>query len=291
VTFIPATMDDNPIGRAKDPTYEGNLLLQVGYLRQRLRFGNWKARPTSGDFFKRHWFPIIDAAPVDLVKVVRYWDRAATEPSPENRDPDWTSGCKMGLGGDGLFYILDYRRERLGPHGVERLITATAAEDGPTVPIALEQDPGQAGKVEGQYLVRQLAGYTVKLYPKRKDKVTAAGPLASQAEAGNVRMVRGLWNKDVLDQFENFPGKGHDDDIDSGSGSLSVLTLVGTAESISPDEQEQIWREADAEARREAAQHRALPAPAPEPDDEPLDQGRPRFHADRPPRWGLSRPR
>lgn len=226
VTFIPGTMDDNPIGMTLDPTYEANLMVQVGYLRKRLRFGNWKARPTSGDFFRRHWFPIVDAAPVELVKVVRYWDRAATEPNPENRDPDWTSGCKLGKGRDGLFYMLDYRRERLNPTDVEKLLKATAAEDGSHVEIALEQDPGQAGKMEAGYLARQLAGYRVKLYQKRQDKVTAAGPLASQAEAGNVRMVRGPWNKAVLDQFENFPGKGHDDDVDSGSGALGVLSGV-----------------------------------------------------------------
>jgi predicted phage terminase large subunit-like protein len=227
VAFIPGTLEDNPIGRQLDPAYEANLMLQVGYLRERLRYGNWKARPSAGQFFKRHWFDLVDVAPVGLAKVVRYWDRAATEPSPMDPDPDWTSGFKIGLGVDGYYYMLDVRRERLGPAGVERLIVHTAKEDGVNVEIGLEQEPGASGKTEAFYLARQLAGYRVRVYPKRIDKPTAAAPLASQAEIGNVRMVRAPWNKDVLDQYENFPEGRHDDDVDSGSGAFAVL--AGTA--------------------------------------------------------------
>lgn len=180
----------------------------------------------AGGFFRREWFNLIDAAPAILRRTVRYWDRAATEVSRQNPDPDWTSGCKMAIDSHGRYIILDYRRARLGPHGVEQLVTATATEDGYDVEIALEQDPGQAGKVEAQYLARQLAGYRVSCYAKRIDKVVAARPLASQAAAGNVLMVRASWNGPVLDQFERFPpgSRGHDDDVDSASGAFGVLT-------------------------------------------------------------------
>jgi predicted phage terminase large subunit-like protein len=179
-----------------------------------------------GSLFRREWFRLIDVPPAPLKRVVRYWDRAATEVSRQNPDPDWTSGCKMAIDSLGRYIILDYRRARLGPHGVEQLVKATASEDGYDVEIGLEQDPGQAGKVEAQYLARQLAGYRVTCYPKRIDKLVAARPLASQAAAGNVLMVRAPWNGPVLQQFERFPpsGRGHDDDVDSASGAFGILT-------------------------------------------------------------------
>jgi predicted phage terminase large subunit-like protein len=214
-------MDDNPIGMAADPTYEANLMLQPAYLRARLRYGNWKARPMAGSFFQRHWFPIVDTAPAEC-QWVRCWDRAATEPSPQNPDPDWTAGVKIGRDARGFYYVADVRRARVSPKGVEDMITATASQDGPYCTIALLKDPAQAGKMEAQYLVRQLPGYMVELVPQTMNKETAARPFASQAEAGNVLLVRGPWNDAYLHELENFPG-GKDDQVDGSSNGLNHL--------------------------------------------------------------------
>lgn len=232
MAFFPSTLDDNPALIAANPQYRARLMALPRHERLRLLGGNWKAEPTAGEFFQRHWFPMVDAAPAELIMLVRDWDRAATPVSRQNPDPDWTSGCLMGKGRDGLFYVLDYRRARLSPGGVVQLIKQTASEDGPHVEIALEQEPGASGKSEAQHLAKQLAGHRVRIYPKRVDKPTAADPLASQAAVGNVRIVRGPWNKAVLDQFEHFPGGKHDDDVDSASGALGVLTGTMKGQSI-----------------------------------------------------------
>ena len=77
---------------------------------------------------------------------MRCWDLAATEPSAANRDPDWTVGLKLVWHRpSGTFYIADIVRERKGPGAIEDLVADTAARDGKTVTIVLEQEPGAAG--------------------------------------------------------------------------------------------------------------------------------------------------
>ena len=47
--------------------------------------------------------------------------------------------------------------------------------------------------------------------------------MSAQAEAGNVKIVRGPWNDDFLRVLENFPTGRHDDEVDARSGAHQVL--------------------------------------------------------------------
>ena len=49
-------------------------------------------------------------------------------------------------------------------------------------------------------------------------------PLSAAAEAGNVKLVIGDWNKDFLDEAEVFPNGRHDDMVDAVSGALTMIT-------------------------------------------------------------------
>jgi len=60
--------------------------------------------------------------------------------------------------------------------------------------------------------------------PSTGSKEVRANPLSSQAEAGNVKLVRGTWIGDFLDEAESFPNGSHDDQIDSASLALAELT-------------------------------------------------------------------
>jgi predicted phage terminase large subunit-like protein len=241
VTFIPSTMDDNPIGTAADPTYESKLMVQAGYLRNRLRFGNWKARPSAGEFFKAHWFGVVDAVPPGS-KYVRFWDLAATEPSPTSPDPDYTVGALEAMSPDGSFTLCDIQRDRVSPGAVERMILHTASQDGQAVEIGIEQEPGASGKITALDLAKKLArqGFIVRTHPKRIKTDLAAGPLASAAELGAVRILRGAWNKALLDELVNFPDAKHDDQVVACTGAHGVLTKtlkgerVGTAWTFAP---------------------------------------------------------
>lgn len=51
--------------------------------------------------------------------------------------------------------------------------------------------------------------------------------MSAQAEAGNVKIVRGLWNDGFLRELENFPTGKHDDCVDGLSGAHSILCNSG----------------------------------------------------------------
>lgn len=222
-TFIPASIYDNKALLASDPGYLANLMALPAVERERLLGGNWKIRPAAGLYFQRRWCEIVDAAPAGL-DVVRYWDLAATEKT-DNNDPDWTVGIKLGRDrNSGGFYLMHAVRLRETPLKVEEAIRNTASADGKGVRIGLPQDPGQAGKAQAKYMVRQLAGYSVTTRPERGDKIVRFGPFSAQAQAGNVKVVRGPWNEDVFLSLESFPEAAHDDDADACGGAFGMFT-------------------------------------------------------------------
>ena len=215
--FIPAGLADNPF--LDRESYEASLSNLDPVTRAQLLNGDWTVRAPGG-MFRREWFTTVEAAPVG--PRVRYWDLAATEAKP-GKDPDWTVGALLAYV-DGRTYICDVRRARLDPGGVERLVRATAETDGKDVAVWIEQEPGSSGKLAIDYYQRHvLPEYALKPDRVTGDKATRAAPLSSQAEAGNVSLVRGGWIPDFLDEAETFPGGSHDDQIDAVSGAYGKL--------------------------------------------------------------------
>ncbi len=223
-TFISASIYDNRIGLAKDPSYLGNLKALSLVDRERLLKGNWKIRPAAGMFFRREWFGVVDAVPAGG-RVVRYWDRAASEPSAEYPDPDWTVGVKMRIV-DGVYYVEHVARFRATPQGVRQRIRNVAEADGTNVTVLLARDPGQAGKAEVQDVIRYLHGYDARAVMESKAKTTRAKAFSAQAEAGNVKVVRAPWNAAWFDESENFPEGAHDDQVDASNGAFDGLAKV-----------------------------------------------------------------
>ena len=159
--------------------------------------------------------------------MVRYWDRAATAPDRPGHDPDYTVGVLMAKLKSGVFIILDMVRMRGTPLDVEQTIVRTAESDRSiwgNVQIGLEQDPGQAGKVEIARYIKILAGYPVKAHPVHKDKRTRANPLSAQAEGGNLQLLAGAWNEPLINELEGFPDANHDDIVDACSGAFNAMT-------------------------------------------------------------------
>jgi predicted phage terminase large subunit-like protein len=216
-TFIPAKLEDNPTLLENDPGYRQQIRSHDAVRRKQLEEGNWLIKPAAGLYFKRGWFRFLDAAPADVARRVRYWDLAA---SPTG---DWAAGAKLSKARDGLFAIEDVARQRGTPQEIRALVKATAELDGKGVEVWIEQDPGQAGKDQIASYTQMLADWTVRGRPKRVDKVTAAGPLSAQVEAGNVALVRGAWNEPFVAELESFPDGDHDDQVDGASGAFTVV--------------------------------------------------------------------
>ena len=157
-------------------------------------------------------------------RIVRAWDLAGTE-AAKGRDPDWTAG-QSGRTPDNRIVIADVLRLRGGPDEIEAAIKNTAASDGRGVTIGLPQDPGQAGKWAAQYLTRGLAGHTVSVSPESGDKVTRASPAASQLNVGNVSLLKGPWNRPLIEELRDFPAGRHDDQVDALSRAFGMLTAA-----------------------------------------------------------------
>ena len=179
--------------------------------------------PRSGGMFARGWWGIVEAAPAGG-QTVRGWDLAGTNEAAGQRSrAAWTAGCRMKRVA-GIYYIEDMVRFRGSPGEVERRIKNIAAQDGRDVLIDLPQDPGQAGKAQVRYLVRQLTGYNARSSPESGAKEVRAEALSAQAEAGNVKLVRGPWNTTFIDEAAFFPNSDHSDQIDAGSRAFHRLT-------------------------------------------------------------------
>jgi predicted phage terminase large subunit-like protein len=221
VTFIPATVLDNPALLEVNPEYLAWLLSLPLLERERLLGGNWKIRPAAGLYFKREWCSVVDEVPAEL-DIVRYWDLAATEKTEFN-DPDWTVGIKLGRDKNGGYWLLDMVHARANPGDVDRLLFNTATQDGKRVRIGFGKDPGQAGKSQALHLVRALSGFTVEATPESGDKVTRFGPFSSQCRAGNLRILRAPWNEELFRVLEGFPDLAHDDGVDACSGAFEML--------------------------------------------------------------------
>ena len=221
--FIPAGLDDNPY--LDVITYKQNLNQLDPVTREQLLRGDWDIA-AGGRMFKRNWFRLTKSAPPekDIVRRVRAWDLAATEPSKKNPDPDYTVGTLMSYTYDGSIYVEHVIRFRENPGVDDDIIRQIADMDGRHVEIREEQEPGSSGKKVVEARAKLLAGYVYLPVPSTGSKAKRAAPFASYAESGNVYVVEGEWNSRWLDEHELFPDGGHDDQVDSASSAFDELT-------------------------------------------------------------------
>ena len=150
------------------------------------------------------------------------------DPDGQEPRPDWTAGALVSGTQRGDLLVWDLVRFRGLPHEVKDRVREVAQADTPAIPIAVFQDPGQAGKVDVAEMHAALRGFNVLAVPpvrghasERADlghpdpKITALGPLSSDVRHGRVLLVRGPWVDALLLEGEEFPGGRHDDQLDA----------------------------------------------------------------------------
>jgi len=242
VTVLKPANDGNPAVLFEDPRQtEGELLFperfpaaEIARLKKLKGSYAWAGQyqqrpaPRDGGMFKRDWFGVMRALPAGVhLRFCRAWDFAATEGAG-----DHTAGVKLCALPDGRYVFVDVRRGQWSSGGVERNLKQTADLDGAACRIRIPQDPGAAGKTDAQTKIKLLAGYTVKSAPVTGDKETRAGPLAAQAEAGNVSVLmtgdptRDAWIEPFLDELTLFPAGAHDDQVDAAADAFNDLALA-----------------------------------------------------------------
>jgi len=232
LTFVPAKLSDNPKLTEKDPGYHGWLMSLPLVERERRLAGNWKIKATKGKVFNREWFKsILSAVPADVTSWVRYWDKAGTEGGGK-----FSAGVLVGKRANGRTVLANVVRGQWSALNRETIIKQTAESDRArfgNVEIWTEQEPGSGGKESAEATVRMLAGFAVHSDRVTGDKVTRAGPLAAQVEAGNIDLLSPLGEPaagtqvSALEAFlveaQNFDGAGVCDQIDAASGAFNKV--------------------------------------------------------------------
>jgi predicted phage terminase large subunit-like protein len=224
--FIAAYLDDNPALEAVDPDYRSWLMSQPLVERERLLGGNWNIKPTAGKVFNRAWFRLIAARPAGQRRTIRYWDKAGTEDGGK-----YTAGVRVSVAAhanDPVPVAIEHVvRGQWSALQRETVIQQTAQADGRGVEIWVEQEPGSGGKESAESTVRNLGGFSIHAERVTGDKITRAGPLSSQAEAGNVFLVAdGTWStEDFLREAHAFDAAAQfKDQIDAAAGAYNKAT-------------------------------------------------------------------
>lgn len=241
VVKLPAIAeDDDPLGRergaplwADDPGYRYDLAItearenyeKTGNLRAWYALYQQSPRALDGNLFRvdRLIFTSERLAPA---MEVRAWDLGSTS-AKAGRDPDWTVGVRLAKLPDGRLHIVDVVKLRGEPSEVMRAVIDTAQADGRSVRISLPQDPGQAGKMQAQFMARALLGFTVTVTPETGSKETRAMPFAAQVNAGNVIVTAGAaWTRGLVEEMRSFPSGKHDDQVDALSRAAGMLVTA-----------------------------------------------------------------
>jgi predicted phage terminase large subunit-like protein len=224
--------DGDPLGRAEgaplwadDPVfgYAQRLLELRAEYEQHGRLRDWysqyqgRPRPPEGAMFKPARMPVFDAVPpgARVLEQARGWDLA----SSAGRG-DWTVGLKLArLWGDpryeDMYLITDVQRIRGTPDEVRHLVRTVAEADGYLAKQWFPRDPGQAGVDQAESYVQMLSGCRVEAVRQTGDKATRADAAASQANIGQIGMLRADWNAPLIDELGAFPSGVHDDIVDA----------------------------------------------------------------------------
>lgn len=196
--------------------------------RRRLSLGeyDWSAlyqqnpAPSGGGLFKEEWFSgrFVDASPI-VARRARGWDTAATDGGG-----DYTAGVKIAEA-DGIFYVEDVVRGQWTPGVAEKKMQLAFELDGRECAQREEQEGGAAGKAVIEAHIKKFAGWNYEGVPITGSKVTRSKPFRIQCEAGNVRIVRGAWNREYIAELCGFPTGKHDDQVDGSSAAFNAVLL------------------------------------------------------------------
>jgi predicted phage terminase large subunit-like protein len=198
----------------------------------------WQRQEIEGEFcelegtlFKRSWFQIVEHAPEGL-SWHRYWDLAASVKTAA----DFSASACVALDKEsGDVYIRDVIKMKAEWPEVRKTIVSTARAE-TAVQLGIESAMHGLAAVQELLRLPELVHVALKSIRVDKDKISRALPIASRAEQGKVKLVRGNWISDFIDEATAFPHGAHDDQIDAVSGAFQMIAAPeGSIELLDPE--------------------------------------------------------
>jgi predicted phage terminase large subunit-like protein len=183
-----------------------------------------------GNFFRREWFTIVEAAPKleEIVARMWFWDKAGSQKVGPRTN--FACGGVMSVTKDKLVFVENVVRRQCTPGERDELMVNSMQADKTTGrPIHCiwhQQDPGSAGLDSAQMTNKLLVskGFgIIRFETVTGDKEVRAGPWSSALQGGQVRLVRGAWNNPFIEEHAAFPKGTFDDQEDMASWGYGKL--------------------------------------------------------------------
>lgn len=174
--------------------------------------------PRGGGMFKVEQMIVVDTVPGQLVRSIRYWDKAGTEGGGAN-----TSGALLGKLSDDRVIILDIVKGQWSSGRREAVIRQTAEIDGKDITVWIEQEPGSGGKESAENTIKMLMGWRCFADRVTGSKEVRAEPYAAAVENGLVLVLNREWTKEFIREHEKFPMGTRKDQVDSAAGAFNKL--------------------------------------------------------------------
>lgn len=190
IRFISSSYLDNIYLDRKD--YEEYLMGLDRVTREQLMNGNWYAT-IKGQLFDESDFHLIsnsDFLKISIIRIIRYWDLAATEVLNDDRlkgsDPDYTAGVLLAKDINGNIYIVDSYEFQLESRNLINEILNTAARDKSDVQY-IELD-SSTGKNFGLLIIDELnrRGFTTGTGNSRENKVDRARRVSADIQKNGI---------------------------------------------------------------------------------------------------------
>jgi hypothetical protein len=264
LTFIAASLDDNPALTVADPGYRSRLMALPEVERERLLGGNWDIRPSAGRYIKQEYFAKRWQDPLPPLAIYTASDYAVTEPTSPDADPDYTEHGVFGIDADDNIYVLDWWSGRTQSDvWIEALLDKFATWK-PRIAF------GEGGVIRRSiepFLTRRMRERKIYTtiewinapradsspgkdgFADRSKRAKAIKARAFQARASMGKILfqsNAEWAGRVIDQCVSFPGSKHDDAFDVMSLMCMAIDSADGASRVRPSSKlpADKWRDA-----------------------------------------------
>jgi len=217
--------DTDPLGRKRGEMLWPEWFTEKHWAQFRGEARTWGAlfqqipKPKDGLMFNPGKIEIVDALPAGRITWVRGWDLAATEGGGA-----YTVGALLGIHQESQRPVIAHiERFQHAPGRRDERMRNVGMLDGRGIKQDIPDDPGAGGTAVVEYITKKLKGLPVVSSSESGDKETRAQPFASEVNIGNVMMVRGDWNRPLLDEMRAFPNGTYKDQVDALSRAYTRL--------------------------------------------------------------------